>query len=423
MPKKRTAKDRARYYTTVQQSRVPRRAGPSDALKDVTTQLHELRIEQARERPRSTPLPLETILHKDMVLGFTPANYAPVDAPPETLEPRWATRRVPGPAPPRSWTLSPQSRLRRVSISLLVRSRMQPVPPFPGLETPDPRSLVHHCLLALGTYFYDHQVFNQYYLPELNLPMKQWLLTYIAALNIGGAITRESLDVIFPWKRKESDPEEMEDIITLSREDEADLRFLDLGDFLSSNKSPTEEDEIIRDLRNFLSPLYLSNRSVDESDCNHLIRFPNLTHLALDLSPPHNPKFNRSKLVKVLCKHCPRLTHLSLAGVFTSSATSSALIYLSRNLLCLEYVDLSRNPALHERYGNPYLSVWDATPQPFVNAPGGRLLERLSWEGAWLTVRTLVIKRCGFTKDMEDDIRTGIVNKRSGHGSIRIITS
>ncbi len=424
MPKKRTAKDQARYYTTAQKSRPSPPSEPSESVKDVTTQLQEMRIMQARERELSRPkVPVDTVIHKPMSLGFTPANYTFEECPPGTLEQQQPTRRIPGPAPPRSWTLPTRDKLRRTSIPLIVHSRTEPVPPFPGLESPDPRSLVHHCLLALGTHFYDHQVYNKYYLQELNIQTKQWLLTYIATRNIGGAITWEGLEVLFPRKREKMDPEEIEHIIQLSRKDEVNVRFLDLCDFLGSGKSTTNEDEIIQHLRTFLSPLDLSDKFINERNWFDISRFPNLTYLSLDISPAHNPKFSRFKLAKVICKHCHRLTHLSLQGVFTSATASSALIYLSRNLLCLEYIDLSRNTALHERYGNPYLSAWDEEPQSFVNAQGGRLLDRLSWDGAWRNVRTLVIKKCRFTKDMENGIRMGIISKRGGTGWIHIITS
>jgi hypothetical protein len=62
-------------------------------------------------------------------------------------------------------------------------------------------------------------------------------------------------------------------------------------------------------------------------------------------------------------------------------------------------------------------------PQEFVNARGGRLLDRLSWDGGWRTVKTLVIKKCGFTREMENDISMGIVNKRGGVGWVQVITS
>jgi hypothetical protein len=410
MPKKRSAKDIARYYTTAQKTRLPPPSEPEESLKDVTTQLHELRIEHARElqfsRAKMAP---DSCIDKPMPLGFAPANYTVESSLPQPA------RRIPGPAPPLSWIQLPRRGLRRTSIPMIVHARTDPVPPFPGLEYPNPRSLVHHSLISMGTHFYDHQVVNKYHLPELTVQMKQWLLTYIACRHIDGGITKEGLDVLFPWKKKKTDPEEMADIIRLSKKDEVDVRYLDLADFLTG-----DEDEIVYQLQSFLTPWHVLDTTM-ENEIHDLFRFPNLTHLSLDISSIRSPKFSRYKLVRVLCEKLPRLTHLSLAGVFASATSSSALIYLSRNLLCLEYIDLSRNMSLHERYGNPYMTAWEDTAEPYI-AETGRLLDRLSWEGGWRTVKTLVIKKCGFTKDMENEIRGRIVRKRR-RGWIKVITS
>src|SRR5208282_4332286 len=152
-------------------------------------------------------------------------------------------------------------------------------------------------------------------------------------------------------------------------------------------------------------------------------RFPNLTHLSLDISPSHKIKFDHFKLTHLLSEYCTRLTHLSVAGVFQSATSAGALLHLSKTLVCLEYIDLSRTPVLHERYGNPNLTSWDENPEGFINAQGVRLLDRLYWEGAWRRVRILVLRKCGFTKDMEGDVRGRILSKRAGKGWIQIITS
>ena len=117
----------------------------------------------------------------------------------------------------------------------VLRSRTDLHLPFPDLESPSRRSLVHHCLLALGTYFYEHQDVNKYYLPQLGVQLKQWLLTYIANKNITGAITKHGLDILFPHSTNLDDPEEMAEIIRLSRKDEVYVRYLDISDTLSSS--------------------------------------------------------------------------------------------------------------------------------------------------------------------------------------------
>jgi hypothetical protein len=339
-------------------------------------------------------------------LGFTPANYTITQECPNEPAP---ARRIPGPAPPRSWMERPRNKLRLTSIPEIVRSRTDPTPPFPGLELPSRRSLIHHSLLALGTHFYDHQEVNKYNLPSLGVQLKQWLLTYIAAKNIAGGITKEGLDVLFPRTPTSNDPEEMTEIIRLSKKDEIYLKCLDLSDSLGPLS--------LSQLRTFLSPH--EPPSISQEWYSSTPRFPNLTHLSLDVSPIHAVKVDHLKLVHILSQHCTRLTHLSIAGVFTSATSASALIHLSKTLVCLEYIDLSLTPVLHERYGNPYLSAWDDNSR---NSQEGRLLDRLNWEGAWRKVRVLVVRKCGFTRDMERDVREGILGKRGGKGWIQIIT-
>ena len=212
MPKKRSAKDQARYYTTTQRSRLYTQVQSEEPIKDVTTQLYELRIEQARKRQQHATPKMTDPMSNLSPLGFTPANYTITRDCPNEPAP---TRRIPGPAPPRSWIEQPRNKLRRTSIPEIVRSRTDPTPPFPGLELPSRRSLIHHTLLALGTHFYDHQEVNKYNLPSLGVQLKQWLLTYIAAKNIAGPITKEGLDVLFPRTPTPSDPEEMTEIIRL----------------------------------------------------------------------------------------------------------------------------------------------------------------------------------------------------------------
>src|SRR5271155_2612057 len=164
MPKKRTARDQARYYTLSQRARLLLPSQDDQPIKDVTTQLHELRIEQAREQQLQKPkMTTMDVLPVTSSLGFVPADYTSTACVQET---RPTGRRIPGPAPPKSWTELPRKRiLRRTSIPDLIRSRTEPRAPFEGLEFPGPRTLIHHCLIALGMYFYEQQEFNKYYLP------------------------------------------------------------------------------------------------------------------------------------------------------------------------------------------------------------------------------------------------------------------
>src|ERR1700737_2198365 len=161
MPKKRSPKDQARVYTAAQRARLQPPLRLEQPIKDVTTQLHELRIEQARERHTARPVNAND---PAMVngLGFTPANYSTISCP-STIAP---VRRAPGPAPPRS-SVEREGRKRRTFLPMIVRSRTETVPPFPGLESVRPTSLMHHTLLALGTYYFDLQLRYIYYLPQL----------------------------------------------------------------------------------------------------------------------------------------------------------------------------------------------------------------------------------------------------------------
>jgi hypothetical protein len=434
MPKKRSAKDQARLYTAAQRTRLQPSKQPDEPLKDVTTQLHELRMEQARERPVSSSV---TSIHQPTLkssLGFLPATYTATEDICDETQP---ARRIPGPAPPRSWT--ERRRIARQSaIPMLARSRSEPVSPFSSVDAPRPGPLVHHCLLTLGTHYFEHQKLNKYYLPQLGLQIKQWLLTYIAARQIGGAITRDGLDVLFPHAVGKDDPEEMKDIVAMSKRDEVHLRHLDLADSLSLNFT-------IRQLKSFLSPTDAIEEEIAFPDVSEWIleapRFPNLTHLSLDIYPIRPAQFDLISLAQTLSQNCTRLTHLSLAGVFNSvtpsntSAARTALILLSRSLVCLEYIDLSYCTVLG-KYGHMYpprpvdeerrvqqhvyhSGLWDDDVSAHDNASG--LLGQLNWGGAWRNVRFLVIKRCGFTLEMQTDIRDQIMERRGGKGWIYVM--
>jgi hypothetical protein len=411
MPKKRTARDQARYYTLSQRARLPLPSQDDQLIKDVTTQLHELRIEQAREqqlyKPKMTTM---DVLPVTSSLGFVPADYTSSTC---VQESRPTGRRIPGPAPPKSWSELPNKRiLRRTSIPDLIRSRTEPRAPFEELEFPGPRTLIHHALIALGMYFYEHQEFNKYYLPTLNVQLKQQLLSYVVAKNLAGAITKQGLDALFPYTVNRDDPEEMADILRSSKQDEQYVQCLDLSDALGRTLT-------LPQLRSFLQPTHPNPSS--EWDIPEP-RFRNLTHLSLDASPVHPPKIDPLKLAHTLSQFCTRLTHLSVQGMFTSSSvtSASALVYLSRHLVCLEYIDMSRTPVLQQNYGWVE-SIWKDDPE-VVKGDGAnrRVFERLDWSGAWRLVRTVVVKRCGFPN--EADVREGILQWRGGKGWVHVIT-
>ena len=411
MPKKRSVKNQARFYTASHAR--PRIAVPeeNEVVKDVNTQLQELRMEEGRERLQSSKSSISAIndLPHANALGFIPADYTEPVA--DCPIGRTSTRRVPGPAAPRSWLERPRHNLRRLSIPEVIRSRTDLDPPFPDIEMPSRKSLLHLSLLFLATHFYAHQEANQYILPQLGVHLKELLLTYIAAKNIGGAITKEGLDVLFPYKYNEDDPEEMKEIVALSRKDDVHVRFLDLSDSLGS-------DLLLSQFRTFLSPPAYSMNILPEKLSDNIPgpRFHNLTHLTLDASPVHPPKFNTVRLAEILSENCTRLTHLSIAGVFTSAASGAALILLSKNLVCLEYIDLSRTPALRERYGMPVMSSWSVGYVDLDHEREGRLVDRLNWGGAWRLVRTLVVRKSGFTSDSGHELQDHIIKLRHGKG-------
>src|SRR5271163_2354338 len=255
MPKKRTVKNQARFYTASHAR--PRIAIPeeNEVVKDVNTQLRELRIEEGRERLQSLKSTTMSDLPLANALGFIPADYTETTG--DCPIGRAPARRVPGPAAPRSWLERPRHNMRRLSIPEVIRSRTDLDPPFPDIEMPSRKSLLHFSLLSLATHFYAHQEVNQYIIPQLGVHLKEWLLTYIAAKNIGGAITNEGLHVLFPYKYNEGDPEEMKEIVALSRKDDVHVRFLDLSDSLGS-------DLLLSQFRTFLSPPPPSNLSPDK---------------------------------------------------------------------------------------------------------------------------------------------------------------
>ena len=327
-------------------------------------------------------------------------------------EPPPAGRRIPGPAPPKSWIKAPSKRpLLRTSIPDGARSRLEPRARFLDLEFPRAQSLIHHSLLALGTYFYEHQEFNKYYLPTLNIQLKQQLLSFIAAKNLTGPITKVGLDVLFPYFLKKEDPAEMVDIIRSSKHDESYVQYLDLTDAVGRTLK-------LQQLRSFLYPTHpspLSDWDIQEP------RFPNLTHLSLDVSPLHPPNIDPFKLAHVLSEFCTRLTHLSVAGIFHSSSvtSASALIYLSKHLVRLEYIDMSRTPILQLDYGCVD-SLWENDPQG-VKGDGANwtVFDRLDWAGSWRLVRTVVARNCG--RLTEAAARKGILQRRGGKGWVHVI--
>ena len=436
MPKKRSAKDQARYYTIIQRTRIrpPEKSDQPKEVKDVTTRLHELRLQQDRGRTLSksksvmpeTPSPPSSSIPPPPTtsLGFIPAtslNFALVNYPGCSTDselPARPTRRIPGPPPPPSWLRRPAAhKLVRSAIAEVLRAKSEPFDrSFPDLDTPRQPSLVHATLCLLGTYFFEHQEVNKYYLPQLGIQLKQWLLSYIAAKNITGGITKAGLDVLFPHTVSPNDLEEMTEIVRLSKIDEADLTYLDLSGALQ-NLSLVQ-------LRNFFSPPTPVQQTLSVSpsdDWEHMLpRFVNLTHLTLDISSYPKPglSIDYLKLAQILSEHCTRLTHLSLAGIFTTntSSVSGALLYLSKHLVCLEYIDLSRAPRISARINRPDLDKESSNRNEWVP-----LLHTLDWGGAWRNVRTLVIWRSGFTKKSADDARKCILEKRGGMPWIRII--
>jgi len=372
-------------------------------------------------------------------LGFAPANYTAgphADPLPETLASvPTTTRRIPGPAPPRSWfepgptAQSPQP--------YRFRSRNYPDTPFPDIEMPNGKTLIHSSLLTLGTHFLEHQEYNKYNLPQLGIQLKQWLLLYIATRNIAGAITKQGLDVLFPRTARDDDPDEMKQIVALSQKDEMELRCLDLTDALAENIS-------IAQLRAFLLP------TPSHEDWREEYRFPNLTHLSLETSSLHPLKIDHLKLAHVLSQQCPRLTHLNLAGVLPPGSGGS-LYQLSKTLVCLEYIDLSRNqdalnghidtggrggeagswddigseptdPRWYERGGRRSLGATvDSRPATLRTGSWTRVLEALNWEGGWRLVKVLVARKCGFNTESERVIQAKIFAKRGERGWIQVV--
>ena len=436
MPKKRTAKDQARYYTNTSQRRAQNPANAADEqVKDVTTQLRELRVEYARGRLLSQPSPKMTTANPMPIvassMGFKPANYVVTPYMDPVLEPvpsstgARTTRRIPGPAPPKSW-LEPQKR-PLFQQAYRVRSRHYPEAPFPDVEMPDRNTLTHASLLTLGTHFFEHQEYNKYNLSQLGIELKQWLMTYIATRNLAGAITKEGLEVLFPRTTKAEDPKEMLEIISLSNKDEKYLRCLDL----------TDSEISVKYLRTFLSPL--SPMIWEEP------RFPNLTHLSLERSSIQPAKIDHLALVNVLSRQCSRLTHLNLAGVLPHGSGGS-LYQLSKSLVCLEYIDLSRNiEAIHshidfwgqDSWGSAsWDDEWDvANRAGSANVDGRRVMSgvggagrvwrpvlyALNWEGAWRRVSCLVARKCGFGKEAERELQEKIFQKRGERGWTQVV--
>jgi hypothetical protein len=231
---------------------------------------------------------------------------------------------------------------------------------------------------------------NGDFLAQLPVQMKERILTYVAQYHSGG-ITRSGLNVLFPFNNTNADEYAFE-TIALSRKDEQDLQNLNLSRSRISTSA----------FRNFLT-------ATIPDTC--LPRFPNLTHLSLDMtSVAHTLDFPN-----LLARELPQITHLSLAGVFSGENVVSGLILLSRKMVCVEYVDLSYMMML-SRKGGVFSVGW--TYEIEERETG---LDRLDWSGGWRGVRTLVIRECGYLSGMERDIREAISRKRHGKGWVDVV--
>ncbi|KAK8155343.1 hypothetical protein IWX90DRAFT_46348 [Phyllosticta citrichinensis] len=423
MPKKRqsTFNSKPSYVHPSLASSRPSSSGASQAgpstPRSVNERLNQLRREQApkagtQQRNELAEGLSQPALHPALrQLLNLPAVAGPRVQSPARLS---NGRRVPGPAPPRSWLekSSDREELEHREASKSV-SRSGQAPAFWPERLPESRSLVNLTLKTLARNWDWIVEYEQHYLATLPIPLKDMLLTYIAVHGPASGIGLGSLKVLF----KDED-----EVLGGTGSDE--LKHLDLTTFIGDRLSladlikfitrPTSSKKdgpaVALDRLEISDGIAESWEDAAESGAPQIpqnlmnARFPCLTHLSLA-----HPQTSSWAQLLSLSTHLPTLTHLSLAywptPTLTPNATTSSissshgrvqaggrhfyseldndwqeaaniLRRLSQNTYCLRWLDVSGCewlPALTWGYPDRYERI--------LNAPGRRPFEgEDSWE-------------------------------------------
>lgn len=126
--------------------------------------------------------------------GINASRYAPV---------RTRPRRIAGPPPPHSWTLTSGHVAGSTRDDLSSSGTEQRRPPaysmeFPGIALPETRSLLHHVLVSTASALDWHIDFDHQYLSELPVEMRMQLLSYVGVCGPENGISVSGLKAIFP---------------------------------------------------------------------------------------------------------------------------------------------------------------------------------------------------------------------------------
>lgn len=331
-------------------------------------------------------------------------------------------RRTPGPPPPASWLNGSMHAPKTISKEVYTAQRETIHVPLPGCTLPRVGSLQDYVLKAIAREWQWHLEYDNTFLAELPVRVKEILLTYVAIHHDSSLLTpvgRSALGSLFP-----------EDL-TLSNDD---VQHLDLGLALGSwldmkqlHRDLIPKHEAPRQLEERTTEALEEDLSWDEqpdtTTTPHILsphlRFPNLTHLSLAISGQHTRNFPTWAALLKMAPHLSTLTHLSLAhwpiptltpnalasnAFIRSPVSGSRISYggtdfyaefdgdwteaagllkrLSQHLYCLKWLDLTGCGAWFSalRGGEATRQDWDAV----LSVSSGP-----EWNGGWRRVEWL----------------------------------
>ncbi|KAF2660600.1 hypothetical protein K491DRAFT_711507 [Lophiostoma macrostomum CBS 122681] len=230
-------------HPSLQSSRSASSSAPAEP-QTVTQRIQQLRREQtprasSSRRDEVTEIVSSRTLPKQVRQVL---HMAEVDSPPpkpgnrtSRAPRRGGARPPPGPAAPSSWLQT--SRHAPPHIRNLKKYRtggdmgparfcaLAQVHDAEYKRLPPPRSLVHHCLKTLASHWEDLVEYEQHYLHELPVPLKEALLSYLTIYGARDCLDMRSLKTLFS-----NNPEGE------GHNGAEDIRFLDLTGLLRMNE-------------------------------------------------------------------------------------------------------------------------------------------------------------------------------------------
>lgn len=268
-------------------------------------------------------------------------NMPVPNAPPPRIQIRGPgrLRRIPGPPPPQSWLIdsqhAPESARSSFAQLKWLRARLQQQgATLPGADHfPRNDSLEHMCLKRMAMNWQWHAEYDNVYLAALPVSMREMLLSYLAIYN--DSQWSNPFPLLFP---PECDQDELDQVIRLDltnqlgtwatvKKVEKELlvsiagtnKNFPLKQATSDSKSTDITVPESWDAEEEIVPLTVTPRSLQ----SHL-RFANLKHLSLAVSPASSAAPPSWSHLISLTSHLSRLTTLSLAHWPTPTYTPNA---------------------------------------------------------------------------------------------------